>query len=137
MAFRQSRRASGGVDAGVQALLYWLTIITAPVWIPIVLVVAAYSHCASNTPFAKAERARIEAAQQAERAQEQRREQQQRRQLEEAAAVAAKAPWDILRCEALFARLDQAVRSARGGSDSAAVQASTLRQQARDHACKR
>ena len=42
MAFRQYRRASSGVEAGVHALLYWLTIVTAPVWVPVLLAVFAY-----------------------------------------------------------------------------------------------
>lgn len=130
MAFRQHRRASSGIDAGIQALLYWLTIITAPVWVPIVLVAALYQSCTANSPSAQAERARIEAAQRAER-----EEQQQR--LRAAADAAAHAQWDALRCEALLVRLNNSVRSARAGSDSAAVEASTLRQQVVDHGCKK
>jgi len=53
------------------------------------------------------------------------------------AEAAAHAPWDRLRCDALFVRLDLAVRSARAGSDNAAVEASTLRQQGTDHGCKK
>jgi len=75
-----------------------------------------------------AEKARIEAAQGAARAEEQRR-------IQATAEAAAHAPWDRLRCEALAVRLDRTVRSARSGSDSAAVEASTLRQQASDHGC--
>lgn len=56
MAFRQYRRASSGADAGVQAILYWLAIITAPIWIPIVIVVTIYQQCAGN---AEAEKARL------------------------------------------------------------------------------
>ncbi len=130
MAFRQYRRTSSGVDAGVHALLYWLTIITAPVWVPVVLVLALYQSCTANSPAAQAERARIEAARQAERAEEQRR-------IQGAAEAAAHAPWDRLRCEALVVRLDRATRSARAGSDNAAVEVSTLRQQASDHGCKK
>jgi hypothetical protein len=130
MSFRQYRRTGSGVDAGVNALLYWLTIITAPVWVPIVVVVALYQSCNSNSPATQAERARIEASQQAERADQQRR-------VKAAAEAEAHAPWDTLRCQALFVRLDRSVRSARSGSDSAAVEASQLRQQTVDHGCKK
>ena len=130
MAFRQYRRASSGVDAGVNALLFWATVITAPIWVPVLGIVLLYSHCTANSPQARAERARIEVSRQAERAQQERRKQ-------EAALAAAHAPWDSLRCEALLARLDRATRMARSGSDSAAVEASNLRQQSIDHSCKR
>ena len=130
MGFRQYRRASSGPDAAVQQLLYWLTIVTAPIWVPLVAVVALYQHCSSNTPAAKAERSRIEAQRRAAQEQE---EQRQR----EAAWAAAHEPWDSLRCEALFARLDRAVRWARQGSDASAIEASNLRQQADDHNCQR
>jgi hypothetical protein len=85
----------------VHALLYWLTIVTAPVWVPVVVAIALYQSCTANSPAAQAERARIEAARQAERAEEQRRSQA-------AAEAAAHAPWDQLRCQALFVRLDRA-----------------------------
>jgi hypothetical protein len=48
MSFRQYRRTSSGIDAGVHALLYRLTIVTAPVWVPVLLVVAVYNQCTSN-----------------------------------------------------------------------------------------
>ena len=130
MAFRQYRRTSSGVDAGVHALLYWLTIVTAPVWVPVVIVIALYQSCTTNSPAAQAERARIEAARQAERVEEQKRSQA-------VAEAAAHAPWDRLRCEALLVRVDRAIRSARAGSDNAAVEASSLRQLASDHRCKK
>jgi len=137
MAFRQYRRASSGVDAGVHALLFWLTIVTAPIWVPVLLIVGAYNSCVSNTPAAKAERARIEAQHEAERAAEMERGAQQQRRVQETAMAAAHAPWDALRCEALFVRLGRAIRLARSGSDSAAVDVSALRQQASDHGCKK
>jgi hypothetical protein len=137
VAFRQYRRASSGVDAGVHALLFWLTIITAPVWVPILLIIVIYSHVTSNSPQAQAERATFHAQQQAEQARIEAARSEQERLRREAAEAAAHAPWDALRCEALFARLDQAVLMARYGSDRSAVQATQLRQQAVDHACQR
>jgi hypothetical protein len=130
VAFRQYRRTRSGIDAGVHAVLYYLAIVTAPVWIPVVLVMVLYQACVTNSPQAQAERARAEAARQAQQVEEQRR-------VQAAADAAAHAPWDQLRCEALIVRLDRDVRSARSGSDSAAVEAATLRQQASDHGCKR
>ena len=130
MAFRQYRRTSSGIDAGVHALLYWLTIVTAPVWVPILLIVGAYQYFTSNSSSAIAERTRIEAAQKAEHLQEE-------RQRQAAEYAEAHAHWDKLRCDALFVRTDKAIRQARNGSDSAAVEVSTLRQQAANHECKR
>jgi hypothetical protein len=130
MAFRQYRRASSGIDAGVQQLLFWLTLITAPVWVPLLLIVGAYQYVTSNSTSAIAEKARIEAVQKAERLQEE-------RQRQAAEYAEAHAPWDKLRCEALFVRTDRALGQARDGSDSAAVEVSRLRQQATDHGCKR
>src|SRR5437762_4281317 len=129
MSFRQYRRASSGPDAAVQALLYWLVIITAPIWIPVILIVALYQHCTANTPAARSERARIEAQQSTSRAQEEERQRA-------AAWAAAHESWDSLRCEALFVRLDRAVRWARQGNDASAVEAVNLREEANDHGCK-
>jgi hypothetical protein len=130
MAFRQYRRTGSGIDAGVHAVLYWLAIITAPVWVPVVLIMALYQSCTANSPDAQAERARQAAARQAQQADEQRR-------IQAASDAEAHAPWDELRCEALFVRLDNDIRAARSGNDHAAVDAGTLRQQATDHGCKR
>jgi hypothetical protein len=129
MTFRQYRRTSSGVDAGVHALLNWLTIVTAPIWVPVLLVVLIYQECSSNTPAARAERARIQAQEAASKAQEQNRAQQ-------FAFAAAHERWDDLRCEALFVRLDRAVRGAHQGGDADALEAATLREQADNHGCK-
>ena len=128
MAFRQYRRTGSGIDAGIHAVLYYLAIITAPVWVPIVAIMLLYRACTAESPYAQDEKAHIEAARQAQQAEEQKRIQ---------ASAEAHAPWDELRCEALFARLDRDIRSARAGSDNAAVEAATLRQQVTDHGCKR
>ena len=137
MAFRQYRKASSGVDAAVQQLLYGLTIVTAPIWVPILLIVVAYNQCASQTPAAKAERAKVEAVRQAERVTEERRRAAEETRRQEAAYREAHEPWDALRCRALFTRTDRNIRWARDGSDSAAVQVPKLRQEATDHGCKR
>jgi hypothetical protein len=130
MSFRQYRRASSGSDAAIQTLVYWLVIITAPIWVPALLIVIIYQQCSSNTPAVRAERARIQAEKVASQAREQQRQ-------EAAISVAAHEPWDALRCEALFVRLDRAVRSAHQGNDAGAVEANSPREQETDHGCKR
>jgi len=66
VSFRQYRRTSSGIDAGIQAVGYALVILTAPIWVPVLLLFGAYQSCtaperqaATAAREAQAEAARV------------------------------------------------------------------------------